>query len=420
MRRIGLLAAGGAAFLSLGAQSAVRPLPLVLGGDPSVRVQWSQVIATANDDWINDLVALANGKVLASGFVNRADGSFASDWQAIAVELSPDGGIMSDRRYGANGGTDALWSSAERADGNRIFAGFTTRIGPGGINGYVLLTRPDGTIVKENGFGHAGYDRFTDLAPAGDGYVFVGHSQLPDNGARRRTYIVKTDANALPQWERIYGGAETWSALYIEPAGDGGFIIAGGTDGAGDGDMFVQKVDGEGRELWRKRVGTPDWDEINHGLAIRPDGRIVLVGYTHPRGGEVNDLVAATLTALGEVERLERFGGTGDERAIGLKRAGDRVWIVGQTSSAGAGGSDLLVASLGADGGFDGGALTLGGTADDNGTAIHPLPGGGLLIAGYSRNLGVGAQDAFIARVTRPALSKPHPAFRRTVVTPAR
>ena len=420
MRLMRLFAAGSAALMLAAAQNSADRLPLSLGGDSSVRLAWGQVIATPNNDWINDLVPLANGNILASGFVNREDANPQADWQAVALELNSSGAVVSDHRYGANGGMDAFWSSAEIANGNRIFAGFTARIGPAGINGYVLVSRPDGRIVKENGFGHAGYDRFTDLAPTPGGYIFVGHSQLPESDAKRRTYIVMTDLHALPQWERIYGGEETLSALYIEPAGDGGFIIAGGTDGGGDGDMFVQKIDPEGRELWRKRVGTAGWDEINHGLVVHPDGRIVLVGYTHPRGGEMNDLVAATLSASGEVERLERFGGSGDERAISMKRDGDRIWIVGQTSSAGAGGSDLLVAALDRDGRFEAGALTVGGTADDNGTAIHPLPGGDLMVAGYSRNLGIGGQDAFIARLSRSDLTSAHRAFRRTAAMPAR
>ena len=393
-------------------------LPLTVGGTQS-RIEWGQVVASPNDDWINDLVMLRNGNVLGVGFVNRADGSFDADWQAVQIELSPAGKRLAEHRYGSGGGTDAFWAMQELADGNRIFAGLTTRVGPGGINAYVLVSRPDGTIVKENGYGRPGYDRVTDVAPAVGGFLFIGHSQTSDDRSSRQAYILKTDPNGLPLWERIYGGPEMWSALYVEPSGDGGFIIAGGTDGSGDGDMFVMKVDADGRELWRKRVGTPDWDEINHGLIVRPDGSIVVVGYTHARGSEANDLVAATLTKDGATVRLERYGGAGDDRSLfGKADETGKVWIVGQTASAGSGGSDLLLTSLDASGRFTGVATTIGGRQDDNGTAILPIPGA-LLVAGYSRNLGHGGQDAFIVRVNRPD-GKPHPAFTRTVVRAAR
>ena len=416
MRNIAVLAA----ILIAAPLATAGPLPLRVAGDPSVRVEWGQVIGTAGDDWINDLVPLRNGNLLGVGFLNRSDGSFNSDWLAVSVELQPDGTIASQRRYGDQGGSDAFWSVVEAADGRRVFGGFTTRIGPGGINGYVLVSRPDGVIVKENGYGGSGYDRFTDLAPTGDGYLFLGHSQAGGSD-KRRVYLLKTDAAGLPLWERVHDATESWGALYIEPAPGGGFVVAGGTARGEDSDMFVMKVDGEGRELWRKRVGTPDWDEVNHGLVVRPDGRIVIVGYTHARGSEINDVVAATLSAEGEVERLERFGGGGDDRAILAKAdSAGTIWIVGQTASAGAGGSDLLLTSLDASGAFTGIAVTLGGLADDNGTAVLPLGPDAVLVAGYSRNLAIGAQDAFIARLSRPATGPTNPAFRRTVVTPAR
>jgi hypothetical protein len=163
----------------------------------------------------------------------------------------------------------------------------------------------------------------------------------------------------------------------------------------------------------------PQWDEVNHGLVVRPDGRIVLAGYTHPRGEENNDLVAATLSPSGEVERIERFGGAADDRAILAKADGDgRVWIVGQSASSGAGGSDLVLARLDRQGRFEPAVVTVGGSQDDNGTALLPLPDGSLLLAGYSRGLGGGGQDAFVVKITAPAWDRPNPHFRREVVKP--
>ena len=299
-----------------------------------------------------------------------------------------------------------------------MFAGFTTRIGGGGIDAWSLLVAPDGETLAERAFGSAGYDRFTDVATVADGYVFVGHSQA-EGSDKRRILIVKTGLDGQPLWERVHDAAESWGALYIEPAGDGGFIIAGGTEVAGDGEMFAMKVDGEGRELWRKRAGTADWDEVNHGLVVRPDGRIVLAGYTHRRGEEANDLVAATLSPTGDVERIERFGGAGDDRAILAKPDADGlIWIVGHTASAGQGGADLLLARLDQEGRFESAAVIIGGPADDKGTALLPLPDGSILLAGYSMGLGGGGEDAFVLKLDRPGWARSNPAFRREVVRP--
>lgn len=407
-------------MLSLAAGASAQPQStpgLTLGGSASARLMWTQVLASGQNDWINDLLPLADGNHLAVGFLNRLDSSnlAPSDWRALAVTLRDDGTIVSRLEYGAGGGIDALWSAHELSDGRRAYAGFTTRIGGGGINGYSLITAADGTIVKENAYGGAGYDRFTDLAPAADGFVFLGHSQLA-NDDKRRVFIVKTDAAGLPLWERIYGGPASYGALYIEPAGDGGFIIAGGIGMGSDSDMLVLKVDAEGRELWRRTVGTPTGRDVNHGLVVRPDGRIVVVGYSQSWGSRDNDILAATLSPSGEIIRRELLGGAADDRPILAKLdALGRVWIVGYTKSAGAGGWDVIVARLDAQGSFDGGAITLGGASDDNGTAIRPLADGSLLVAGYSP-LGQGGEDAFVARITVPDWPAQHPAFTRRAV----
>jgi hypothetical protein len=382
--------------------------------------RWSRSFASPGDDWINDLVPLANGNVLAVGFMGRDDDAPAADWAAFAAEISPSGRVHAERRYGEGGGTDAFWSVLEGARGRRMFAGFTTRIGAGGIDALALIAERDGRLVVEQPFGDAGYDRFTDLTQAGDGFVFVGHSQLAGSD-RRRVFLVRTGPDGKESWRRIFEGPGSWGGLYVEPSGNGGFVIAGGVSESGaKADMFVIRTDGEGRELWRKRVGTPDWEDINHGLIVRPDGLIVLVGYGHPTGGEVNDLIAATLDRDGKLLRFERFGGSGDERARLPKLDGDgRIWIAGHSDSAGAGGSDALIVALDANGAFTDQAILIGGPGNDIGTAALPMPDGSIILSGYRDTPG-SKEDSFVAAIVPKVRVEPSPAFRRTVVTPAR
>jgi hypothetical protein len=390
------------------------PPRLTVSGNEEARLHWVRTISSPNDDWINDLVLLRNGNVAAAGFINRRDDP-PSDWSAVLAEFTTDGTLVGQSHHGEGSGTDAFFGLAEAEDGSHVLAGFTTRIGDGGIDAWTLIARADGKVGHEEAHGGAGYDRFTDVAAAADGWVFLGHSQAEDSD-KRRIFLVKTDKVGRKLWERVHDAAESWGALYIEPAPGGGFIVAGGTSASGNADMFAMKVAEDGSELWRKRVGTADWNEINHGLVVRPDSEIVLVGYSNKSGG-ANDVVAATLNSGGDVIRLERWGGAADDRAI-LARAGadGRVWITGHTASAGAGGDDAFVTSLGKDGSFEGAAAIIGAAADDRGTAILPLADGSLVIAGYSRSLGRGGEDAFVGRLSAP-VGEAHPVFRREVVS---
>jgi hypothetical protein len=404
------LAAAALIAAAVSVSASPPPFAVTFG---SARIEWLKVFASDNVDWINEIVPLEDGNFVAVGFLNRVDGSPSSDWRALAVNLRPDGAIEWSREYGAGGGIDAFWSMSELADGKLMFGGFSSRVGPAGINAYFALTDADGTLRKENAYGTPGYDRITSLAPTAEGFIGVGHAEGLDG---RDLLYIHTDKEGVETWRRVLAEKGANGALYIEPAGDGNFIVAGGTDGEGDADILVIKIDARGREIWRRTIGARGTDDINHGLVVLPSGRIVVPGYTASWGARERDFMAATLDRDGNIQRLETYGGPGDDHVILAKPdATGRVWMIGYSKSAGAGGWEIMIAALDARGSFQDGVLLLGGSRDDNGAAIRPLADGDLLIGGYSDTLGNGPADAFVARLSAPALA-PHPLFKTTTV----
>src|SRR4051812_13112210 len=205
------------------------------GGSPAgLRIAWQQAIASSGDDWVNDIVPLDRGEFALTGFVGRSEGPGA-DWRALFARVTSDGRIVGRHEYGAGGGIDAFWTGARRAvaGGARWLGGFTSRIGFGGIDAWAAKVAVDGRLVEETTFGGGGYDRFTDMADTGDGQIFVGHSQ-PEGVERRRLLAVRLGDDGKVVWQRIVDAdPDTLAALYVEPAGDGGFIVAGGL-GHGD------------------------------------------------------------------------------------------------------------------------------------------------------------------------------------------
>jgi hypothetical protein len=400
MRALALAAAG---FLVATTVSGAQD---VFTGDGSSQVLWRQVFASPQEDWINDVISLPDGSVLAVGFLGRDDAAQRpSDWRALAARLGADGQVLARHEYGAGGGIDAFW--AVQPSGERFgFGGFTTRIGGGGIDAWIAVTELDGTIVRENGYGGRGYDRATDIATAADGgFVLVGQTDSFGAG-ERDVWLVKTDATGIEQWRKTYGGAGLDRGFYIERTGDDGFVIAGVTGRDGDVDVLALKVDRDGRELWRRVVGAPGGNDINHGLALHADGRILLTGYTQSWGARVHDMLAITLAPDGEVLRHEVFGGADDDRVMMARiDAAGRGWLTGYTKSAGAGGWDLFVARVDPSGVFEPFLATFGGPADDHGAAILPLADGTLVVAGYAQ-LGSSGQDAFVMRIAAPRWTK--------------
>ncbi|MEO8175764.1 MAG: hypothetical protein ABI626_03800 [Sphingomicrobium sp.] len=409
---ISLAMAAEAVAPALGAGVILRP-----DAPAGLRIEWSQTIASPGDDWINDIFPEGTAQFGLAGFVNRGDGADA-DWRALYGRLSADGKLLARHEYGAGHGIDAFWTGAVGAAGETWLGGFTSRIGAGGIDAWVARVAANGTLIEEKTFGGGGYDRFTGMAAAVDGHVFVGHSE-PKGVARRRLLAVKLDHKGLVVWQRIIDAdPNALAALYVEPAGDGGFIVAGGLGHGEDSDIFVLKLDAQGQELWRRTVGTPEAADVNHGLLVRPDGTIVVVGYVKSWGSRDNDILAASFSPDGVLVKKALLGGAGDDRPILLKAGpGGGAWVVGYTKSARTTGDwDMIVARLDSTGEFMPGVATIGTAADDNGTAIRPLADGGAIVAGYSRGLGTASEDAFVVRLSPADWSWVNPAFERRIV----
>src|SRR5436853_216189 len=63
-------------------------------------------------------------------------------------------------------------------------------------------------------------------------------------------------------WSKTYGTSSSNWAQSIAPSGDGGYVVAGSTQGfgAGQSDAWVFKLDGSGNIVWQKSYGGSSYD----------------------------------------------------------------------------------------------------------------------------------------------------------------
>jgi hypothetical protein len=401
----GLLAAvslGGPALAS----PAAAPPDIRARGD-SAEVLWQIRVPGAPNGWVNAITPLADGSFLASGFVGRDDAATGEDWQAFTLRFDDAGRTLWTQHYGAGSGTDAFWDAEPAADGGFVAVGFTDRIGAGGLDGWIVRLRADGSLVGESTVGGPSYDRLTDIAPvAAGGFVAAGFTTV--EGLGREFLVVRIDDAGKEVWRRTYGGPGDQTALYIQAAADGGFVVAGGGPGgasaADEGDMLVLKLSANGEEVWRRVVGDAAGSEIPHNLHILADGRIRMSGYTDVQGAQgPHDALVATLSADGDLLHAEFLGGAGDDRAMvsGIDAEG-REWVTGYATGGPDQPWDMFLTRVDRDGRFEGPVVLLDSGGDDRGTAALPLPDGTLLLGGYSALVGGAGEDPVILRLGPP------------------
>jgi PKD repeat protein len=107
-------------------------------------------------------------------------------------------------------------------------------------------------------------------------------------------------------------------------------------------------------------------------------------------------------------------GGTADDTGAGVCRTRDGKFVLlGNTASAGAGGSDIWLIKLDAQG-EEVWNYTYGGAGDDLGYAIIEASDGDLVVAGSTRSSGAGQEDFYLLRVTEAGVLR----WQKTFGTP--
>jgi hypothetical protein len=88
------------------------------------------------------------------------------------------------------------------------------------------------------------------------GFVMIG----TDSSAvtlQHDFYLVKADANGDTLWTRFYGTANNEYGQAVQQTSDGGYLLAGMTNNAGDWDIYVVKTNSSGDTTWTKAFTGP-------------------------------------------------------------------------------------------------------------------------------------------------------------------
>jgi hypothetical protein len=375
--------------------------------------------ATATDlVYIFGLAAGSSGNVAIVGSLNGSvdfgGGALTSTGlDAFVAQFDADGKPLWSAHYG-DSASQACSAVAIDPAGNTVLTGMfqgsltinnqiTSNGGP--IFGDVFIAKLDklGAPLWAKGFGNMADQRATDVATDGQGNIYAtgtfsgsidfGGGGLSDPGGGN-IYVAKLDGNGKHVWSHGFGELGTQVGQSIAVDSVGGVVIAGFGDfsspttlggsmltGAGGTDVFVAKFDTNGNHQWSKLFGDAK-DQTSASVAVDSAGNIFVAG-TFP--GSIN-FGGATLTSA---------GGT-DIYVAKLTQAGEHVWSsrFGDLSDQGfariavdSAGNVLLTGSYQGSVDFGGGSLvSLGGPVGGDDIYVAKLDGSGKHL--WSRRFG--------------------------------
>ncbi|MDC3958864.1 hypothetical protein [Polyangium jinanense] len=344
----------------------------------------------------------------------------AGDADAFIAEIDACGGIRDFRGYGDALNQRILDVAVDTA-GNRYFVGyFEGRIdfGSGALEGggsFLVRMDPTGRVA----WMHRAYEQediyiyHLDMLATGSAPgVFVlgsleGHAELagmPIHTSGLQSFVAAFDPEGRPSWNTVVTRSTDDEALAMEVDAAGHVVVAGHKSTGAN--LFATRLDPRGQLLWHKRFrGTGSQNETFYGLALTPDGDLLLRAY-----GAFGELSAPRPESDTEIEflaRLDREDGrviwrrpvASDSTRIAVQ-SGGRILLAGHAADTG----ELTLRTLSPTG-EELGARRFGGSVRLN--ALHVTKADQVLLAGrFTGTLDFGAGPlssgdlpaAFVAR----------------------
>jgi hypothetical protein len=316
-----------------------------------------------------------------------------------APQACPEAAPCTWQRTFGGARPDKLRAAAAMPDGGLVVAGKTESHRGWRAAGWVLRLDPNGARIWERRIGNGrDTDAFTSVIPTDDGgVILVGHVRTQGAG-ESDGWLVKLDARGRTQWQRSLGGPENDRLLSATALPDGGLVAAGFTAsrGAGDRDVWVLRADAQGRAVWQQTFGGPD-DDGGFAVAYR-DGAVTVAG--HARGGDgVYDVWLARLDPdTGRAGWERRFHRSKLDAATAMAALPDGGVLVSALTSKGFGAADAWLLKVEADGNLAWDTV-IGGPSGDVPWSVAALPDGGALVAASTQSQGAGSADAWLLRL---------------------
>lgn len=218
-----------------------------------------------------------------------------------------------------------------------VLTGFTESFGlDNDLDVYVVRTDVDGKEVWSNfyddGFAEHGYDLIETID---GGFLIVGDIK-PTPAATSDVYLLKINAAGQKLWSKQYGGDSTDVGVRIIPTNSGGgYLIVGksNSQGVGQEDVLLVKIDNNGNQVWLKTHGTAGNDEGRSVVELN-NGYLITGTAENPNNGTL-DILLLKVDLNGNEEWRKYFGNASEiDQGYDIVSTGDGNFaLTGYTGS---------------------------------------------------------------------------------------
>src|SRR5258706_178198 len=202
-------------------------------------------------------------------------------------------------------------------------------------------------------------------------------------------YLIKTDANGVLLWSKVYRGSASDYATAIIETSDHGFLISGGTTsfGSGSDDALLLKTDSAGNIVWSKVYGGTQQEYFTASL-LTADGGFIAVGKSLSSGAGSNDILVVRTDASGDTLWTRIMGGAAFEEATNvIQKADGGFALCGRSSSFTIANTDAVLMKLNLNGDTTW-AIQYGNFGAEEAHSVKQTYDGGYILFGNATSFG--------------------------------
>ncbi len=169
----------------------------------------------------------------------------------LLLIIAPLQGEKWFRHYGVSK-SDNLISMTDTKDGGFIFVGSSTTLGNGRNDLWVMKTNDSLSFEWQRFYGGPFDDIGKRIFSRDDGFIIIGQKMTPTS---KDIWIVKIDLDGKKKWDKVFNNRNDITIQSVEEIKDSGFLITGVEEVSfKDSQGLILLINENGDPIWKKHL----------------------------------------------------------------------------------------------------------------------------------------------------------------------
>ncbi len=314
--------------------------------DAAGNVQWDRTFGGSGDDEAGGVVQTHDGGYAIAAYKTNA----SAQREAWIIRLDKDGNKVWDKTYGGNQVWDLPGQHIiETKTGDYVFAGYKMNSNE---YGWIFAVDSSGNKIWGKTLGgdplHSG---FTNVIQTVDGgYAATGFRQNGTIHGLSDVWLVKFNADGGVKWQKMYDTNTNEGGIDLIETLDTDFLIVGNKAEDSNPDIWIIKVDKDGKQQWDNSFGSPGYDRMNS-IEQTSDTGYIMAGFRNGTDWYTGHAWLIKLDKDGNKLWDRVFAGSGDDVPFAVHQMPDGGYVfAGFTTSKGSCGRDMWIVKTDANG----------------------------------------------------------------------